>query len=83
MDIEIIIGVTRDFDFSTPIFGALLQYPTTEGTINDYREFIARVHEAKALATVAADILSLAILTPPENWEQILPWAALRDLGYL
>ncbi|MGL4881233.1 MAG: aminomethyl-transferring glycine dehydrogenase, partial [Waterburya sp.] len=53
------------FDFSTPIFGALLQYPATDGTIHDYRSFIEKVHQAKALATVAADILSLALLTPP------------------
>ena len=65
LGIEIIIGNYAEFDFATPIFGALLQYPTTEGTIEDYSQFIDRVHEVKALATVAADILSLALLTPP------------------
>ena len=65
LGIEVIIDNYANFDFSTPIFGALLQYPTTDGTINDYRSFIERVHEAKALATVAADILSLTLLTPP------------------
>lgn len=65
LGIEIIVDNYADFDFSTPIFGALLQYPTTNGTINDYQSFIERVHEAKALATVAADILSLTLLTPP------------------
>jgi glycine dehydrogenase len=63
--IEIIIGDFRTFDFNTPIFGALLQYPATDGTIYDYREFIDRAHEAKAIVTVAADLLSLALLTPP------------------
>ena len=65
LGIEVIIGNYAEFDFSTPIFGALLQYPATDGTVNDYFSFIERVHEAKALATVAADILSLALLTPP------------------
>ena len=65
LGIEVIVDDYNNFDFSTPIFGALLQYPATDGTINDYRSFIERVHEAKALATVAADILSLALLTPP------------------
>ncbi len=65
LDIEVIIDDYAKFDFSTPIFGALLQYPATDGTINDYRSFIEQVHEAKALATVAADILSLTLLTPP------------------
>ena len=65
LNIEVIVGDHRNFDFSTPIFGALLQYPATDGTIRDYREFIEKVHEVKALATIAADLLSLAILTPP------------------
>ena len=65
LGIDVIIGNYAEFDFSQPIFGALLQYPTTTGTIQDYSQFIEQVHEAKALATVAADILSLALLTPP------------------
>ncbi len=65
LDIEIIIADPDTFDFQTPIFGALLQYPTTDGIIKDYREFIEKAHQAKALVTVAADILSLALLTPP------------------
>lgn len=65
LGIEVIVDRYANFDFSTPIFGALLQYPATDGTIVDYRAFIEGIHEAKALATVAADILSLALLTPP------------------
>ena len=65
LGIEVIVDDYSNFDFSTPIFGALLQYPATDGTINDYGSFIEQVHEVKAIATVAADILSLALLTPP------------------
>ena len=65
LGIEVIVEDYHNFDFSTPIFGALLQYPATDGNINDYESFITKVHETKALATVAADILSLALLTPP------------------
>ena len=65
LNIEVIVGDYHSFDFSIPIFGALLQYPVTDGTIYDYRNFIAKVHQAKALVTVAADLLSLAVLTPP------------------
>ncbi len=65
LGIKIIIGDYSSFDFQEPIFGALLQYPATDGTIYDYREFISKAHEAKAMVTVAADILSLAMLTPP------------------
>ncbi|MDJ0531119.1 MAG: aminomethyl-transferring glycine dehydrogenase [Xenococcaceae cyanobacterium MO_207.B15] len=65
LGIEVIIDNFDTFDFSIPIFGALLQYPATDGTIHDYREFITKVQKTKALVTVAADILSLALLTSP------------------
>jgi glycine dehydrogenase len=65
LGIEVIVGDHRLFTFEKPIFGALLQYPASDGLIYDYREFIAKAHQAQALVTVAADILSLALLTPP------------------
>jgi glycine dehydrogenase len=68
LGIEVIVGDWRTFDFQTPIFGALLQYPATDGAIYDYYEFVEQVHSAKAFVTVAADILSLALLTPPGEW---------------
>ncbi|UXE58693.1 MAG: aminomethyl-transferring glycine dehydrogenase [Woronichinia naegeliana WA131] len=65
LGIELIISDHQTFDFSTPIFGALLQYPATDGIIYDYRNFIEKVHAQKALVTLAADPLSLALLTSP------------------
>ena len=65
LGIDVIVGDHRTFDFSTPIFGALLQYPAEDGAIHDYRPFIEQVHEAGALVTVAADLLALTLLTPP------------------
>ncbi|MEB3282449.1 MAG: aminomethyl-transferring glycine dehydrogenase [Lyngbya sp.] len=65
LGIKVIVGDFKTFDFSTPIFGALLQYPATDGAVYDYRDFIETAHKHKALVTVAADILSLTLLTPP------------------
>lgn len=65
LGIEVIVADHRFFNFDVPIFGALIQYPATDGAIYNYREFIANAHEAKALVTMAADPLSLALLTPP------------------
>jgi glycine dehydrogenase len=48
-----------------PVFGALFQYPATDGTIGDLGAFISRTHEAGALAVVAADLLALTLITPP------------------
>ncbi|MBW4679256.1 MAG: aminomethyl-transferring glycine dehydrogenase [Microcoleus vaginatus WJT46-NPBG5] len=65
LGIEVIVGNHQTFNFEEAIFGALLQYPASDGAIYDYRPFIEKAHSAGALVTVAADILSLCILQPP------------------
>ncbi|PPJ62745.1 aminomethyl-transferring glycine dehydrogenase [Cuspidothrix issatschenkoi] len=65
LGINIIIGDHQTFDFTKTIFGAVLQYPATDGTIYDYRNFITKSHAQGALVTIAADPLSLTLLTPP------------------
>ncbi|MBD0304338.1 MAG: aminomethyl-transferring glycine dehydrogenase subunit GcvPA, partial [Tolypothrix sp. T3-bin4] len=65
LGINIIVSDHQAFDFAQPIFGALLQYPATDGTVYDYRAFIEKAHAEGALVTVAADPLSLTLLTPP------------------
>ena len=65
LDIELIIADFADFDFNTPIFGALLQYPTTQGTVYDYQGIIDQVHGQKGLVTLACDLMSLALLKSP------------------
>ncbi|WP_298906605.1 aminomethyl-transferring glycine dehydrogenase [uncultured Nostoc sp.] len=65
LGIKLIVGDHQTFDFDQPIFGAILQYPATDGTIYDYRAFIEKAHAKGALVTVAADPLSLTLLTPP------------------
>jgi glycine dehydrogenase len=65
LGIQVIVGDPADFDFKTPIFGALLQYPATDGRIWDDRAFVARVREAGALVTVACDLLALTLLRSP------------------
>src|SRR6266404_2283350 len=51
--------------FDKSIFGALIQYPATDGAIYDYTEFVKQAHDAGALVVVAADILALTLLKPP------------------
>ena len=65
LGIEVIIGNHAKFEFEQPIFGALLQYPASDGAIYDYEEFCDRAHTHGALVTVAADLLSLTLLKPP------------------
>jgi len=64
LGINIILGDHESFD-SKHIFGAIIQYPASNGTIYDYHAFIEKAHAVGALVTVAADPLSLTLLTPP------------------
>ena len=65
--ITVVVGDWRRVAFSEEagLFGALVQYPTTDGAIRDYREFCARAHVVGAVVTVATDLMSLVLLTPP------------------
>jgi glycine dehydrogenase len=65
LDIQVVVGDFAEFEFNADVFGALVQYPTTDGEVRDYRAFCDRAHEVGAGVVVAADLLSLALLTPP------------------
>ena len=65
LGIEVKIDNFSRFKFDSPVFGALVQYPATDGAIYDYTGFVRRAHDAGALVVVAADILALALLKPP------------------
>ncbi|BAQ63830.1 aminomethyl-transferring glycine dehydrogenase [Geminocystis sp. NIES-3709] len=65
LEIELIIDNPQTFDFETSIFGALFQYPASDGTIYDYTNVIEQIHQQKGLVTLAADLLSLALLKSP------------------
>jgi glycine dehydrogenase len=65
LGIEIKIGEYSRFKFDQAVFGALVQYPATDGAIHDYAGFVRRAHDAGALVVVAADILALTLLKPP------------------
>src|SRR5438876_5572423 len=65
LGIEIKVDNYARFHFDSTVFGALVQYPATDGAIYDYSEFVKQAHEAGALAVIAADILALTLLKPP------------------
>ena len=65
LGIEVVVGSFPQFKFDDTVFGALVQYPATDGAIVDYEFFAKAAHEAGALLVIAADILALALLKPP------------------
>src|SRR5450759_908094 len=66
--IETTVGDAATATFGANIFGVLLQYPTTDGAVLDYRDTCTKAHAANALVIVAADLMSLVLLTPPGEW---------------
>ena len=62
--IEIVTGSYADFQPSAEFFGALVQWPNSDGSIEDYECFIDDCHEAGLKVTVVADLLALALLKP-------------------
>lgn len=63
--IELVVGNHETFDFSSDFFAAILQYPGKFGQVTDYTGFITKAHATEIKVAVAADLLSLAKLTPP------------------
>ena len=65
LGIDIEVGDEATITDASAYFGALLQYPASNGDIFDYRALVERFHAASALVAVAADLLALTLLTPP------------------
>lgn len=66
--VELVFGDHATFQFTPDVFGAIVQYPAADGEVRDYRAFAERAHANGSLLAVAADLLSLALLTPPGEW---------------
>lgn len=64
--IEIIVGDISEIDVNaTYLFGILLQYPGSDGSVENYSDLIEAASENNVQTVVAADLLALTLLTPP------------------
>jgi glycine dehydrogenase len=68
MGIELVVGDFKTETLDSDIYGALLQYPSADGKVHDYADFVKRAKENGITIAVVADILSLVLLTPPGEW---------------
>ncbi len=65
LGINIVVGNHSTFQPDDKFFGALIQYPATNGSVYDYSAFVAKVHEVAGLVVVATDLMALTLLKPP------------------
>ncbi|MEJ7586551.1 MAG: hypothetical protein WKI04_03205 [Ferruginibacter sp.] len=63
--IELIFGDFSALALDEQFFGAIVQYPDSNGEVNDFRDFIKEAHAVNAMVVMATDLLSLTLLTPP------------------
>ncbi|MEI7842044.1 MAG: aminomethyl-transferring glycine dehydrogenase [Gallionellaceae bacterium] len=68
LGIELVIGDFKTVTLNDKLYGALLQYPAANGVVHDYADFVKRAKANGMTIAVAADILSLVLLTPPSEW---------------
>jgi len=78
--IEVVVGDHEGADLEG-CFGALVQYPTSEGRVLDYAELAQRVHAAGGLLVVAADLLALTLLRPPGEFGADVAIGSAQRLG--
>ena len=75
------LGNYKEVEFSPDIFGCIIQYPNSNGNVEDYREFVEKAHAAHCKVAVDADILSLALLVPPGEWGADIVFGSSQRLG--
>ncbi len=63
--IEIVFGNYDSIILNETFFGAIVQYPNSEGSIEDYRNFIEKAHAINVQVIMATDLMALTLLTPP------------------
>jgi glycine dehydrogenase len=68
LGIQIVTGDFATLEPSGDLFGALVQYPAGDGKVPDYTAFVNNMHAQQIPVAVAADIMSLVLLTPPGQW---------------
>ncbi len=79
--IRLQVGKYSELEFTSGLFACVLQYPNASGSVEEYRDFVEKAHAAGCKVAVAADILSLALLTPPGEWGADIVFGSTQRLG--
>jgi len=65
LGIKVVIGDHNKIEFNDDLFGILVQYPDAKGSVENYFDLCTKAHEQGVTVAVAADLLSLTLLTAP------------------
>ncbi|GLK88272.1 aminomethyl-transferring glycine dehydrogenase [Pseudomonas turukhanskensis] len=81
LGIDVVVGDENAIEDFSAYFGALLQYPASNGDIFDYRALVEQFHAVGALVAVAADLLALTLLTPPGEFNADVALGSAQRFG--
>ena len=79
--IEVVTGDFKTFEFTGKEFAAIVQYPNGDGEIEDYRAFVEKARAKDVRVAVAADLMSLVLLTPPGEWGADVVFGSSQRFG--
>ena len=81
LGIELKVGNFKEAVVEENWFGAILQYPNSDGEIEDFATFTKAVHEKGSKVSVATDLLALALITPPGEWGADIVFGSSQRFG--
>jgi glycine dehydrogenase len=81
INVELVFGNYKTATLDESFFGAIVQYPNSNGAVEDYRNFIDKAHNVNAQVVMATDLLSLTLLTPPGELGAAIAIGSSQRLG--
>ncbi len=82
LGIEVHVGPVSAVDVAGQrLFGALVQYPNTQGRLVDHAPLAERLHAGGALMVVATDLLALTLLRPPGEFGADIALGSAQRFG--
>lgn len=79
--IEVVVGDYKKIVWNESFFGAVLQYPNSNGNIENYKDFADKVHATDGKIAVATDLMALVLLTPPGEWGADIAFGSSQRFG--
>lgn len=81
LGIELVVGDFKTATLDDSFFGAVIQYPNSDGVITDYSGFTAACHEKNIRVAVATDLMALTVLQAPGEWDADIVFGSSQRFG--
>lgn len=81
LGIDVRVAKLNDIELCDKTFGAIIQYPACDGKIIDYKSFVEKAHACESMVAVGADLMSLALITPPGEWDADIVFGTTQRFG--